>query len=94
MQRRWGQDRAHYAPVMFEYENQRKQNPNRQVRNLYYQRRIVIDYWRAPVRAFREIPLVISSAFEGAFIEPALRLRPDMGYRDIRARLFVPFYHL
>ena len=89
MQRYWGLEREHYAPVMFEYENLRRKNPRSQIGNLYYRGRLVIDYWLAPVRAFQEIPLVISSQFAGGFMEPALRIRPDMMYHDIKARMFV-----
>ena len=89
MQCHWGLQREHYAPVMFEYECLRRQDSRQRVGNLYHHGRLVIDYWLAPVRAFRELPLVISSMYEGGFIEPSLRIRPDMGYRDIRARMFV-----
>ena len=87
MQRYWGKDRPNYAPVMFEYECQRSQNIARNPGDMYVGEQLVIDYWLSPVRAFREIPLVISSAYEGAFIEPSLRIRPEMGYRDIVARM-------
>lgn len=83
----WGLERPHYAPVMFEWERLDRKDPTYQLDNLHYQESLVIDYWRMPVRGFREIPLVISSAFEGGFMEPATRLHSEMLYEDIRARM-------
>lgn len=89
MQRYWGESRPNYAPVMFEYEPSGRKIPPPKVGNLYYRGLLVIDYWLEPVRDFRQIPLVLSSLIGGAFLEPALRIRSDMGYRDIRARVSV-----
>lgn len=83
----WGLERPNYAPVMFEWQRRSRVDPKYPLDNLYYEGRLVVDYWREPVRHFREIPLVISSAFEGAFMEPALRLHGKMSYEDIRARM-------
>ena len=83
----WGLERPHYAPVMFKWERLGRSDPTYQLDSLYYQGLLVIDYWCTPVRNFREIPLVISSAFEGGFIEPAVRLHSKMGHEDIRARM-------
>ena len=83
----WGLMRAHYAPIMFEWERKNRVQPDYQLGNLYYQDLLVIDYWRTPVRNFREIPLVISSAFEGGYMEPAMRLHSEIAFEDIRARM-------
>lgn len=72
---------------MFEWERLNRADPAYSLGNLYYHNLLVIDYWRAPVRGFREIPLVISSAFEGGYMEPATRLHSEMAYEDIRARM-------
>ena len=87
VQEHWGLDRAHYAPVMFEWERLNRGDPGYQLDNLYYQDLLVIDYWCMPVRNFREIPLVISSEMEGGFMEPATRMHSKMAYEDIRARM-------
>ncbi|CAD6563750.1 MAG: hypothetical protein ASARMPREDX12_000046 [Alectoria sarmentosa] len=87
VQQHWGLQRPHYAPVMFEWERFNRADPAYSVGNLYYHDLLVIDYWRAPVQGFREIPLVISSAFEGGYMEPATRLHSEMAYEDIRARM-------
>lgn len=73
---------------MFEWERLNRKDPTYPLENLYYQGKLVIDYWRTPIRNFREIPLVISSAFEGGFMEPATRLHSEMAYEDIRARMY------
>ena len=83
----WGLKRPHYAPVMFEWERENRADPAYQLDSLHYQGLLVIDYWERPVRNFREIPLVISSAFEGGFMEPATRLHSKIAYEDIRARM-------
>ena len=88
VQQHWGLNRPHYAPVMFEWEPlNRVKDPKCQVDPLYFQGLLVIDYWQKPVRNFQEIPLVISSAFEGGFIEPSTRLHSEIVYEDIRARM-------
>ena len=87
VQKDWGPERKDYAPIIFEWERPGRNDPNYRLGNLYYRDLLVLDYWRTPVRAFREIPLVISSAFEGGFMEPALRLHSKLTYEDIRARM-------
>ena len=86
-QEHWGLDRAHYAPVMFKWERLNQMDPAYQLGNLYYQDLLVLDYWHMPIRNFREIPLVISSALEGGYMEPATRMHSEMTYEDIRARM-------
>ena len=72
---------------MFEWERLDRTDPTYQLGSLYYQGLLVIDYWRTPVRAFQELPLVISSEFEGGYMEPATRLHSEMAYEDLRARM-------
>ena len=83
----WGLQRSNYAPVLFEWERLNRADPTYALNALYHQGLLVIDYWKTPVRCFVELPLVISSAFEGGFIEPATRLHSEMTYEDIRARM-------
>ena len=87
IQEHWGLERSHYAPIMFEWERLNREDPVYQLESLYYQGLLVIDYRETPVRNFREIPIVISSAFEGGFMEPATRLHSKIAYEDIRARM-------
>ena len=87
VQQHWGLQRPYYAPVMFEWERLNRRDPIYQLDSLLHRGLLVLDYWRTPIRAFREIPLVISSAFEGGFMEPATRLHSELAYEDIRARM-------
>ena len=87
LQQNWGLERENYAPIIFKWERRGRNDPHYRLDNLYHQGLLVLDYWRTPVRAFREIPLVISSEFEGGFMEPALRLHSKLTYQDIRARM-------
>lgn len=70
-----------------EWERLNRKDLDYQPGSLYYQGLLVLDYWRTLVRHFREIPLVIPSAFEGGYMEPATRLHSEMKYEDIRARM-------
>lgn len=87
VQKHWGLERAHYAPIMFLWERLGRKDPDYPLESLYYEGLLVIDYWHTPVRNFREIPLVISSVFEGGFIEPSTRLHSEIAYEDLRARM-------
>ena len=73
--------------MILDWERPERQDSTYPLGNLYHQGLLVIDYWRTPVRNFVEISLVISSAFEGGYMEPATRLHSKMAYEDIRARM-------
>lgn len=55
--------------------------------NWMYRGQIVLDPDNDPVLNWREIPLVLSSAYEGYDIEVVRRLNPNITYRDFRARM-------
>lgn len=52
-----------------------------------YRDQIVLDLNDDPVRKWTEIPLVLSSAYEGYDMEVVRRLNPQITYRDFRARM-------
>lgn len=52
-----------------------------------YRGRIVLDPEDDPVRKGLEIPLVLSSQYEGYDIEVVRRLNPNISFRDFRARM-------
>ncbi len=89
-QRRYGTQRDNYAPIMFTYEASGHQIRVFNAGDLYWHKRLVIDYWLGRVSNRRELPLVLSDQFEGEFMEPALRIHPHINYRTIRARMCVP----
>lgn len=52
-----------------------------------YSGHIVLDLDNDPVLKWHEIPLVLSSAYEGYDMEVVRRLNPEITYRDFRARM-------
>ena len=86
-QRRWGTDRAHYAPTMFEYEplSDRTSRPPGLWR---HNGRLVIDYWLRPLQNFQDIPPVLSSEYEGEFMEPTQRGNKRIKHTDFRQRMY------
>ena len=52
-----------------------------------YRGHIVLDLDNDPVLKWHEIPLVLSSAYEGYDMEVVRRLNPQITYRDFRARM-------
>ena len=92
-QRQWGTQREHYAPIMFQYEPPRNRTspiPGPWLHN----GRLVIDYWLRPLQNFENIPQVLSSAYEGEFIEPAQRQNKRIQHVDIRQRMYDFFPYL
>ena len=86
-QRQWGTTRPHYAHVMFEYERKARRNPDYAVGDWYHNGLLVIDYWRFTIRNFRDIPAVLSSRFEGAYMEPSERIDSRIAHHDFRSRM-------
>lgn len=52
-----------------------------------YGGRIVLDNEHNPIRLWKEIPLVLSSAYEGYDMEVVRRLNPNITFQDFRARM-------
>lgn len=46
-----------------------------------------ISQWLSPVKEYFSFPLVLSSKYEGAFMEPCQRYRREIRYEDFRARM-------
>ncbi|KAK0512584.1 hypothetical protein JMJ35_004601 [Cladonia borealis] len=85
-QRHWGTDRAHYAPAMFEYEPLRDRT-SRPPGPWRHNGRLVIDYWLRPLQNFQDIPPVLSSEYEGEFMEPTQRGNKRIKHTDFRQRM-------
>ncbi|MCJ1467998.1 hypothetical protein MMC07_006624 [Pseudocyphellaria aurata] len=83
----YGPDRAHRHPILFRYEQKGYQVPSYDPGPWIYQGQIVLDHFDDPVVPWREIPLVLSSAYEGFDMEVVRRLNPSISYRDFRARM-------
>ena len=86
-QRRWGTDRAHYAPIMFEYEPLRDRT-SRPPGSWRHNGKLVIDYWLRPLQNFQDIPPVLSSEYEGEFMEPTQRANKRIKHTDFRQRMY------
>lgn len=86
-QHSWGKKRQDYAPIVFKFTSENRPDPGYVVNDLTFDGVLVIDYWQKPVRAFRELPLVLSSKYEGAFMEPAQRYNEEIKIHDFRARM-------
>lgn len=89
-QRHWGTDRAHYAPIMFEYEP-RRDRTSRPPGPWRHNGRLVIDYWLRPLQNFQDIPPVLSSEYEGEFMEPTQRGNKRIKHTDFRQRMYAFF---
>ncbi|MCJ1478668.1 hypothetical protein MMC13_007349 [Lambiella insularis] len=82
----WGPDRSAWPGCLFLIE-QRRDVPDYEVELWFDQRRIVLDMDRNPLKAFRDLPLTISSKFEGWEMEAVQRIDPRITGYDIRARM-------
>ena len=82
-----GTDRAHYAPIMFEYEPLRDRT-SRPPGSWRQNGRLVIDYWLRPLQNFQDIPPVLSSQYEGEFMEPTQRANKRIKHTDFRQRMY------
>ena len=91
-QRQWGTQRQHYAPIMFQYEPPRNRTSPAAGPWLHNGRR-VIDYWLRPLQNFQDIPQVLSSEYEGEFMEPSQRQNSRIKHTDFRQRMYALFPH-
>ena len=87
-QRDWSSSRAHRAPILTLWSEPHGSAPTYPVGSLLFNGRLILDYAGNPIRAFRNLPLTISSAVKGFRLETwtrqdNYRLRID----DIRARI-------
>ena len=86
-QRQWGTNRDHYPPIVFRYERQDLENDPRTVRNMMWGNKFVIDWWFLTVKDYAFIPRVLSSEYEGAFMEASMRLHDQVIIHDFKARM-------
>ena len=79
-QRDWGSTRAHRAPILTLWSEPPGSAPNYDIGYLLFNGRLILDYARNPIRAFRNLPLTISSAVKGFRLETWVR----QDYRRLR----------
>lgn len=87
-QQDWSADRAHRAPILTLWSEPLRSAPDYHIGCLLFNGRLILDYASNPIRAFRNLPLTISSAVKGFRLETwtrqdGHRLRID----DVRARM-------
>ncbi len=87
-QRDWSSSRAHRAPILTLWSEPPGSAPTYPIGYLLFNGRLILDYAGNPIRAFRNLPLAISSAVKGFRLETWIR--QDMHrlrFRDVLARL-------
>lgn len=82
-----GPDRGNRHKILFRYVQGEYPVPSYDPGTMIYRGQIVLDPDNDPVLNWREIPLVLSSAYEGYDIEVIRRLNQNITYRDFRARM-------
>ncbi|MCJ1428450.1 hypothetical protein MMC29_006360 [Sticta canariensis] len=82
-----GPDRTNRHPILFRYEQAGYPVPQYTPQTWMHRGRIVLDTEDVPVLKWDEIPLVLSSEYEGYEMEVVRRLNPRISFRDFRARM-------
>ncbi|MCJ1462452.1 hypothetical protein MMC07_001053 [Pseudocyphellaria aurata] len=82
-----GPDRHNRHKILFVYEQLDCPVASYNPETWMYRGKIVLDQDDYPVRKWHEIPLVLSSAYDGYDMEVVRRLNPSITYQDIRARM-------
>ncbi|MCJ1422810.1 hypothetical protein MMC29_000690 [Sticta canariensis] len=83
----YGPDRKNRHKILFRYVQDGYPVPSKTPETWMYRGKIVLDPSNDPVQKWDEIPLVLSSAYEGYDMEVVRRLNPKISFRDFRARM-------
>ena len=87
-QRDWSASRAHRAPILTLWSEPPGSAPTFPIGCLLFNGRLILDYAGNPLRAFRHLPLTISSAVKGFRLETWIRQDIHrLHIEDILARL-------
>ncbi|CAD6589505.1 MAG: hypothetical protein ASARMPRED_004113 [Alectoria sarmentosa] len=87
-QRDWSAARAHRAPILTLWSEPPGSAPTYPIGCLLFNGRLILDYAGTPLRAFRHLPLTISSALKGFRLETWIRQDIHrLHIEDILARL-------
>lgn len=82
-----GPDRENRHKILFRYEQDGYAVPPYAPETWIFRGRIVLDMDDKPVKKWHELPLVLSSEYEGYDMEVVRRLNPKISFGDIRARM-------
>lgn len=83
----WGPEREDRPDILYQYLKKSHTPPYYTPEIWYDDDRIVLDMDDHPIRKWREIPLVLSSEFEGFMMEGIRRLNSNISIKDFRARM-------
>ena len=83
----WGPERKDRPDILYQYTKNDHLSPTYTPETWYDDDRIIIDLDNRPVKKWLELPLVISSEFEGFMMEGIRRLNGNITIRDFRARM-------
>ena len=72
-QRDWGSTRAYRAPILTLWSETPESAPTYEIGYLLFNGRLILDYAGNPIKAFRNLPLTISSAVKGFRLETWVR---------------------
>ena len=87
-QRDWGSSRAHWPTILTFWAEPPGPRPTYPVGYLLFNGQLILDYAGTPIRAFRNLPLTISSAVKGFRLEAWMRQDfKRLRVHDILARL-------
>ena len=87
-QRDWGSSRAHWPTILTLWAEPPGPRPTYRIGYLLFNGQLILDYAGTPMRAFRNLPLTISSAVKGFRLEAWMRQDiKRLRVHDILARL-------
>ncbi|KAL8650422.1 MAG: hypothetical protein Q9226_005149 [Calogaya cf. arnoldii] len=85
-QANWGVAFEHWPEILYKFEPDQSR-PDATPQTWYHEQHLVINAEKKPMGLFPELPLNLSSMYEGAFIVAVLRHNADMEYEDLRSRM-------
>ena len=87
-QRDWGSSRAHWPTILTLWAEPPGPRPTYPIGYLLFNGQLILDYAGTPIRAFRNLPLTISSAVKGFRLEAWMRQDiKRLRVHDVLARL-------
>ena len=82
----WGVDPTAWPDILFQFEPDTTRR-NEEPPKWYHEGKLVINVEKRPMRLIDELPPVLSSKYEGAFIVAVLRQNKAITYDDLLSRM-------
>ncbi|KAL8893688.1 MAG: hypothetical protein Q9192_005022 [Flavoplaca navasiana] len=82
----WGVDPTAWPDILFQFEPDTTRR-NEEPPKWYHEGKLVINVEKRPMRLIDELPSVLSSKYEGAFIVAVLRQNKPITYDDLLSRM-------